>query len=239
MELDIPREKLPSHVAIIMDGNGRWAKKRGLPRFFGHMEGVKRVRPIVEKTVALGIPYLTLYAFSKENWQRPEEEKKVLFELLIEYLKKEVPELKEKGVRLNTIGDLEDFPENVQKIIYWAKEETKQCEKLLLTLALSYGGRSEILRAVRLISQEVQKGKISPEEIDEALFRKFLYTSNIPDPDLLIRTGGEIRISNFLIFQCAYTEFYFTRVFWPDFTEDEYMKALADYARRERRFGRV
>ncbi len=232
-------DRLPKHVAIIMDGNGRWAKKRGLPRIFGHKKGVEVVKKIVRKTRSLGIPYLTLYAFSKENWQRPKKEINFLFSLLKEYLKKEVPELKSQDIRLKIIGDREDFSQDIQEFLEWAENETAQCRELTLCLALSYGGRAEILRAVKLISEEVKRGNIEPSQIEEKLFRKFLYTANIPDPDLLIRTSGEMRISNFLIFQMAYTEFYFTPVYWPDFTEEEYIKALEDFQRRERRFGKV
>ncbi len=232
-------ERLPRHVAIIMDGNGRWAKQRGLPRVYGHKKGAEVVKKIVQKTRSLGIPYLTLYAFSKENWQRPEKEKKFLFSLLKEYLKKEVPELRQQEIRLKVIGDREDFSQDIQEMLEWAEKETEKGKKLTLCLALSYGGRAEILRAVRLICGEVKKGKLDPSEIKEELFRKFLYTADMPDPDLLIRTSGEMRISNFLIFQMAYTEFYFTPVYWPDFTEEEYIKALEDFQRRERRFGRI
>jgi len=232
-------DRLPRHVAIIMDGNGRWAKKRGLPRIFGHKKGVEVVKKIVRKTLSLGIPYLTLYAFSKENWQRPKKEISFLFSLLKEYLSQEVPELKKQGICLKVIGDKEDFPQDIREFLEWAENETAQGSQLTLCLALSYGGRAEILRAVKLISEEVKKGKLNPSEIEEELFRKFLYTADIPDPDLLIRTSGEMRISNFLIFQMAYTEFYFTPVYWPDFTEEEYIKALEDFQRRERRFGRV
>ena len=232
-------DRLPRHVAIIMDGNGRWAKKRGLPRIFGHKKGVEVVKKIVRKTLSLGIPYLTLYAFSKENWQRPKKEISFLFSLLKEYLAQEVPELKKQDIRLKIIGDKEDFSQDIREFLEWAENETAQGSQLTLCLALSYGGRAEILRAVKLISEEVKKGKLNPSEIEEELFRKFLYTADIPDPDLLIRTSGEMRISNFLIFQMAYTEFYFTPVYWPDFTEEEYIKALEDFQRRERRFGRV
>ncbi len=232
-------DRLPRHVAIIMDGNGRWAKQRGLPRVYGHKKGAEVVKKIVQKTRSLGIPYLTLYAFSKENWQRPEKEKKFLFSLLKEYLKKEVPELRQQEIRLKVIGDREDFSQDIQEMLEWAEKETEKGKKLTLCLALSYGGRAEILRAVRLICGEVKKGKLDPSEIKEELFRKFLYTADMPDPDLLIRTSGEMRISNFLIFQMAYTEFYFTPVYWPDFTEEEYIKALEDFQRRERRFGRI
>jgi undecaprenyl diphosphate synthase len=232
-------DRLPRHVAIIMDGNGRWAKKRGLPRIFGHKKGVEVVKKIVRKTLSLGIPYLTLYAFSKENWQRPKKEISFLFSLLKEYLAQEVPELKKQDIRLKVIGDKEDFSQDIREFLEWAENETAQGSQLTLCLALSYGGRAEILRAVKLISEEVKKGKLNPSEIEEELFRKFLYTADIPDPDLLIRTSGEMRISNFLIFQMAYTEFYFTPVYWPDFTEEEYIKALEDFQRRERRFGRV
>jgi undecaprenyl diphosphate synthase len=232
-------EKLPQHVAIIMDGNGRWAKARGLPRVYGHKKGVETARKIVLKNQEIGIKYLSLFTFSKENWQRPEAEIQALFQLLEEYLLKELPTMKEKGIRLRVMGDKEDLPENLQEVIDLAEKETRANEKLNLILALSYGGRAEILRATRKLAERIKKGDLPSEVISEELFRQFFYLPDVPDPDLLIRTGGEMRISNFYLFQLAYTELYFTPVLWPDFTEDEYLKALLDFQRRERRFGKV
>lgn len=228
-------EKLPKHIAIIMDGNGRWAKKRLKNRVFGHKQGIKVVRDIIEYSVKRGIKYLTLYAFSSENWQRPKVEVSTLMRLLKEYLRKEADWLVEIGVRVNVIGDLSKLPEDVQTAIKLVKEKTSNSNKMLLNLALSYGGRDEILRAVRKIVET----KTAPEKIDEKYFQMFLDTKDQPDPDLLIRTSGEYRISNFLLWQTAYTEFYFTKTLWPDFTVEEFEDALQDYLRRDRRFGKV
>ncbi|HFC97485.1 MAG TPA: isoprenyl transferase [Thermosulfurimonas dismutans] len=222
-----------------MDGNGRWARRRGLPRFFGHREGVKTAKRIITKACEIPIPVLTLYAFSRENWQRPREEIAVLMDLLRDYLRSELPVMLEKGIRFRIIGERERFPQDIQEMIARCEEETASGHRMTLVLALSYGSRAEIVRAARLLAQAVREGRISPEEIDETLFSGFLYTADLPDPDLLIRTSGEKRLSNFLLYQCAYTEFYFTPVLWPDFTEEEFLKALADYQRRERRFGRI
>lgn len=231
--------KLPRHVAIIMDGNGRWAKSKGLPRIYGHKKGAEVAKKIIYKTKELGIPYLTLFAFSKENWLRPEEEIKTLLELLKSYLDAEFEEMKKGGIKFKVIGDKEDFPKDLQEKLELIEKTTEKNDKMVLCMALSYGGKNEIVKATRKLAEEVKKGKISPEDIDEKLFRNFLDTKDIPDPDLLIRTSGEMRISNFLLFQLAYTEFYFTSIYWPDFDENEYLKALYSYQQRERRFGRV
>ncbi|HEA84026.1 MAG TPA: isoprenyl transferase [Thermodesulfobacterium geofontis] len=231
--------KLPRHVAIIMDGNGRWAKSKGLPRIYGHKKGAEVAKKIIYKTKELGIPYLTLFAFSKENWLRPEEEIKTLLELLKVYLDAEFEEMKKGGIKFKVIGDKEDFPKDLQEKLELIEKTTEKNDKMVLCMALSYGGKNEIVKATRKLAEEVKKGKISPEDIDEKLFRNFLDTKDIPDPDLLIRTSGEMRISNFLLFQLAYTEFYFTSIYWPDFDENEYLKALYSYQQRERRFGRV
>ncbi len=230
-------ERLPRHVAIIMDGNGRWAKMRNLPRIEGHINGIESVRVVVETTRELNIPYLTLYAFSKENWRRPEKEVKSLFELLDTYLDRELPNMLENGIRFIAIGDIEDFPENIQKKIRHTMEKTKENTSLTLSVALSYSGRTEIIHAVKEIIKAVKDGKL--ESIDEESFRMYLYTKEIPDPDLLIRTSGEKRLSNFLLYQMAYTEIYITDTLWPDFRKKEYLEALLDYSRRERRFGIV
>ncbi len=232
-------KKLPIHIAIIMDGNGRWAKMRGLPRFYGHQKGVETARRIVYKAQEIGLQYLSLYTFSKENWQRPEEEIRVLFKLLEEYLLRELPTMKERGIRLRALGDIEDLPLHLQQIIRRVEEETKECNKLQVLLALSYGGRQEILKACKILCERIMKGELSLDNLKEETLRRGFYLPDVPDPDLLIRTGGEIRLSNFYLYQLAYTELYFTPVLWPDFTEEDFFKAIEEYERRERRFGRV
>ncbi|PMP63117.1 MAG: isoprenyl transferase [Caldimicrobium thiodismutans] len=239
IEDNLDPEKLPRHVAIIMDGNGRWAKRKGLPRIYGHKKGVEVAKSIIIKSRELNIPYLTLFAFSKENWQRPKTEVDTLLLLLKEYLQKELPLMIEKEIRLKIIGDTEDFPEELKKLIEQVEKKTENLKGMTLVLALSYSGRAEILRATKLLAEEVEKGKLSVKDINEELFRRFFYFPELPDPDLLIRTSGELRISNFLLYQLAYTEFYFTETLWPDFTEEEYLKALFSYQKRERRFGRI
>lgn len=232
--------KVPKHVAIIMDGNGRWAKAKGLSRVEGHREGVKSVKEIVEASGELGIQYLTLYAFSTENWNRPKDEVDALMNLLVETLMQELEELLQKNIRLHTIGEIQSLPDRCVRALQDAVENTKKKnQKLHLVLALSYGSRLEILQAVKNIGSKIKMGQLSENEIDEHLFGQFLYTKEIPDPDLLIRTSGEKRISNFLLWQCAYTEFYFTEVFWPDFRKEQFYEAIHDYAQRERRFGLI
>ncbi|MGB9878066.1 MAG: isoprenyl transferase [bacterium] len=225
----------PRHIAIIMDGNGRWAQKRGLPRLEGHLAGVGTVRRIVEACRDLSIPYLTLYTFSTENWRRPKEEVEGLMMLLKEQLRSQTPELKEKGVRVIVIGKREELPLDLQEEIRRSEEETAQNKDLHLILAINYGGRAELLQACKRIAEGVKKGDI--EDIDEEVFASYLYTKDIPDPDLLIRTAGEQRVSNFLLWQIAYTEFYFTDTLWPDFTKEDLIKAIEDYKRRKRKFG--
>jgi undecaprenyl diphosphate synthase len=234
---EIDKEKLPRHVAIIMDGNGRWAKKQSLSRISGHLKGVKAVREVVTACRELGIKVLTLYAFSIENWRRPKDEVAALMELLKDYLLKEREEMIENNIRLCAIGRLEDLPSDVQDILRETIQKTRPCDGMILNLALSYGGRSEILHAVHGIISDLQKGKIRPEEINVQRFSQYLWTRGIPDPDLLIRTSGEFRISNFLLWQIAYTELYITETLWPDFDRQELVKAIADYQSRERRFG--
>ncbi|RLG11381.1 isoprenyl transferase [Candidatus Pacearchaeota archaeon] len=231
--------KLPQHVAIIMDGNGRWAKSKGLPRIYGHKKGAEIAKRIIIKTRELEIPVLTLFSFSKENRLRPKDEVNFLFNLFKEYLKNELELMKKHGIQLRIIGDKKELPGDLYEIIEHVEKETSKCNKLILCIALNYSGRSEIIRATKLIAERVKNGDVNISDIDENLFKKFLYTSDLPDPDLLIRTSGEIRISNFLLYQLAYTEFYFTPVYWPDFTEQEYLKALYSYQQRERRFGKV
>ncbi|NCO61349.1 MAG: isoprenyl transferase [Deltaproteobacteria bacterium CG_4_8_14_3_um_filter_51_11] len=237
--IDIIPEKLPRHVAVIMDGNGRWAKQRGLSRIKGHQKGADVVRAVVETSRELGIPWLTLYAFSEENWKRSAFEVKTLMQLLERFLKEEVDGLMKHKIRLNCIGRPSRLPNKTRKALESAIDLTKANNEMVLTLALSYGGRQEITDAVRSISKLISSGNISPEDISEDIVSRHLYTSGTPDPDLLIRTGGEYRVSNFLLWQIAYTEFYVTKVYWPDFDKKCYMEALQDFQRRERRFGAV
>ncbi len=223
----------PKHVAVIMDGNGRWAKDRGLPRVAGHRAGVKTVREIVKASIDFGVPILTLYAFSQENWKRPKEEITVLMKLLDFFLDKELKNLIRQGVQFRTLGRIEALPSGVQKKIKEAVEKTKYNDKLILNIALNYGARTEILDAVRAILQD------APAELTEEYFSGQLYTQGLPDPDLLIRTSGEMRLSNFLLWQLSYAEFYVTKKYWPDFTREDYLKALREYQKRERRFGDI
>jgi undecaprenyl diphosphate synthase len=234
---EIDKDNLPKHIAIIMDGNGRWAKKKLLNRISGHMKGVDAVREVVTTCRELGIKILTLYAFSIENWRRPKEEVKALMGLLKDYLLKERQEMIQNNIRLSAIGRLEDLPPDVQATLQETMRITKDCNGMILNLALSYGGRSEIIHAVEGIVSDFQKGKITPQEISPERFSHYLWTWGIPDPDLLIRTSGEFRISNFLLWQIAYTELYVTETLWPDFDRKELLKAIADYQSRERRFG--
>jgi undecaprenyl diphosphate synthase len=233
--LDLSR--LPRHVAIIMDGNGRWAKHRGLLRVRGHLTGVESVRVVVRLARRLGIEYLTLYTFSEENWQRPSTEIRALMNILLRFMRKELAELKQNQILLRAIGDLQRLPENVQRELVWAEEATREGARMTLSLALSYGGRSEIVHAAQSLAQDLLAGKLRPEEITPESFSSRLYTAGMPDPDLLIRTSGEYRLSNFLLWQTAYTELYFTDTLWPDFREDEFIKALQEYQHRDRRFG--
>jgi undecaprenyl diphosphate synthase len=234
---EINKDKLPRHIAIIMDGNGRWAKKKFLNRISGHIKGVDAVREVVTACRELGIKVLTLYAFSIENWKRPKDEVTALMELLKEYLLKEGEEMIQNNIRLSAIGRLEDLPLEVRKTLNETKKKTERCDGMVLNLALSYGGRSEIVHATQAIVSDFQKGKINQEEINLQCFSQYLWTRGIPDPDLLIRTSGEFRISNFLLWQIAYTELYVTETLWPDFDRKELLKAIADYQSRERRFG--
>ena len=229
--------QLPRHVAVIMDGNGRWAKRRFLNRIVGHEEGANSVRAVVRCCRELGIPYLTLYAFSKENWQRPESEVNALWHLLKRFLVSELAELIDKEIRLIHIGDLDGIPADVVKELLHVIEQTKHLQGMVVSLAVNYGGRQEIERAARFFASDVKKGKYLPEDLTSELFSSYLFTRELPDPDLVIRTSGEHRVSNFLLWQLAYAELYVTDVLWPDFREDEFLQALRDYQRRERRFG--
>ncbi len=235
--LPLDPNKLPRHVAIIMDGNGRWAQRRGLLRVRGHVAGVESVRAVTRLARKLGISYLTLFAFSEENWQRPGMEIRALMALLRRYLHRELPEMQENQIALKAIGNLSQLPEEVQRDLAQTIAATADGARMALTLALSYGGRSEIVQAVKTLAREIAAGRLKPEDIDAALFSRYLYTTGMPDPDLLIRTSGEYRLSNFLLWQSAYTELYVTETLWPDFREDDFMKALEAYKQRERRFG--
>ncbi len=235
--MEIDPNKMPRHIAIIMDGNGRWAEKHSLGRIFGHRKGVEAVRSTVRTCRELGIEHLTLYAFSAENWSRPELEIRALMNLLEEYLDSQLEEMVEKGIRLRAIGDIPSLRASVRKKLSEVMEKTAVNGAMTLTLALSYGGRNEILAAVKRILQDGREGRIQPEDLNGDLFTRYLDTAGVPDPDLLIRTSGEQRISNFFLWQIAYTELYFTPVLWPDFSREDLMKAIADYQSRERRFG--
>jgi undecaprenyl diphosphate synthase len=234
---EIDKENLPHHIAIIMDGNGRWAKKKFLNRISGHIKAVNAVRGVVTACRELGIKVLTLYAFSTENWRRPADEVNALMGLLKEYLQKECKEMVQNNIKLNAIGRIEDLPLDVQNTLQETMKKTENCDGMILNLALSYGGRSEILHAVHGILSDFQEGKVKQKDITIQRFPQYLWTHGIPDPDLLIRTSGEFRISNFLLWQIAYTELYVTNTLWPDFDRKELLMAIADYQSRERRFG--
>lgn len=235
----VNKDRVPKHVAIIMDGNGRWAEKRLLNRIAGHQKGIKRVKEVIRASKEIGIEVLTLYAFSTENWNRPKLETRALMALLKKFLLAEGKELITNNIRLNTIGTIEDLPKEVTALLQEVMCKTKDNTGMILNAALSYSGRSEIIRAVKKIAGDIKEGRISPQQIDETLFSNCLFTSELPDPDLLIRTSGEHRISNFLLWQMAYTELYITDTLWPDFTEKDLIRALEDYQKRERRFGRT
>ncbi|WP_047419058.1 isoprenyl transferase [Cellulophaga sp. Hel_I_12] len=235
----IDKNKVPNHLAIIMDGNGRWAKKHGKIRVFGHENGVKTVKKTVESCAAAGISYLTLYTFSTENWNRPKFEIDTLMRLLVSSLKKELATFMENNIALNAIGDLDSLPQKARKELQEVIQKTSKNTGLTLTLALSYGAREEIKNAIQAISTKVKNNIISVENIDETIINNHLYTHNLPDVDLLIRTSGEHRISNFLLWQIAYAELYFTDVLWPDFTEQHLVEAILNYQNRERRFGKT
>ena len=238
-DLNLNTNNLPRHLAIIMDGNGRWAKKNGFLRTIGHENGAKTVRTIVESCSELGIEFLTLYAFSTENWNRPKLEVEMLMKLLTKSLRKELNTFIKNNIRLNIIGNINNLPKSVQKELTEVLEKTKENNKLTLTLALSYGAREELVSATKELCNKVKNNIISIEDIDESIINNHLYTNNLPDVDLVIRTSGEQRISNFLLWQIAYAELYFTEVLWPDFNKDHLMEALKSYQKRERRFGKT
>jgi len=230
---EIKTDDIPEHVALIMDGNGRWAKKRGLPRVKGHEQGTKSLLSVFEIAKKIGVKYITFYTFSKENWARPKQEINYLIKLLKKYLKDNMEKFVEENIVFNTIGDIRDFDDELVDLIEKAKEKTKNQTGIVLTLALSYGARDEIIQAVRKILKE----GINPEKLDKKLFSSYL--SNIPDVDLMIRTSGEVRISNYLLWQLSYAELYFTKILWPDFRKHEFLKAIQNYQKRERRFGKI
>lgn len=235
----INTDNLPRHIAIIMDGNGRWATQKGQPRVFGHKNGVKSVREATEGAAELGIEFLTLYAFSTENWGRPKMEVSALMSLLVDTLRTEIDTLNKNNIRLKTIGEIELMPEVTYKALLEGIESTSQNTGLTLTLALNYSSRSELTKATKIIAEKVKSGELFPDEIDEEVIAQHLETAGIPDPDILIRTSGEFRLSNFILWQIAYTELIFTPVLWPDFTRKDLYQAIIDYQKRERRFGKI
>lgn len=237
LKQQIDQTKLPEHIAIIMDGNGRWAKHAGRPRVFGHRAGVKSVRVVTEAAAEIGIKFLTLYTFSTENWNRPKTEVLALMSLLVETIRKEIHTLHKNGIRLTTIGDLSGLPPKSRRALEEGIEKTKDNDRMTLVLALNYSAKWEIINAVKSISQQVAEGTLNIDQIDDQYFSKSLTTKDIPDPELLVRTSGETRVSNFLLWQIAYSEFYFTPTLWPDFREADLYKAILDFQNRERRFG--
>ncbi|PZX93570.1 isoprenyl transferase [Flavobacterium aquariorum] len=236
---EINTDNIPKHLAIIMDGNGRWAKQKGFLRTLGHESGSKSVKKIIQECLDLGVEYLTLYAFSTENWNRPKLEVDTLMRVLINSLKKELKTMQEGNIKMNAIGNLEKLPSNAQKQLFDVLDKTKDNTKMTLTLALSYGSREELVNVVKIISDKVKNNIISIDSIDDSIINEHLYTHNLPDVDLLIRTSGEHRISNFLLWQIAYAELYFTDVLWPDFKEQDLHEAIISYQKRERRFGKT
>jgi undecaprenyl diphosphate synthase len=232
-------KKIPKHIAIIMDGNGRWADLRDLPRASGHKAGIESVHEVVELCAELGIQVLTLYTFSTENWNRPSLEVNALMRILLDQLHEQTPDLNSKNVKISVIGDVGRLPKRVVNEIQRSVDMTKNNTGLILNLALSYGGRQEIIKATQAIAHDVEKGKLKAGKIDEKVFSKYLYTSGLPDPDIIIRTSGEMRISNFLLWQCAYSEIYITEVLWPDFRRKDFLLALLSYQKRKRRFGGI
>lgn len=235
----IDMSRLPNHIAIIMDGNGRWAQKRFLPRNFGHQEGMERVIEIVAAASNLGIKHLSLYAFSTENWKRPMDEIQGLMKILVQYIRRELDKLNKNNVKLNIMGDIEKLPELAKIEVIRAIETTSKNTGMVLNIGLNYGGRDEIIKGVKKILKEAELGKISIDDIDEENFKNYLYTSGQPDPDLLIRPSGELRLSNFMLYQVAYTEFWFSNILWPDFKEEHLLLSILDYQNRNRRFGGI
>lgn len=237
MQLDM--ERIPAHIAIIMDGNGRWAKQRKLPRTMGHRAGMKNIKMMVEESSNLGVKYLTLYAFSTENWKRSKEEVGALMDLVVEFINKEFEELHKNNVKLNSIGDISKLPEKSKAAVEDAMYKTRNNTGLTLNIALNYGGRDEIVKGVKEIAKEVLEGKLKLDEIDDNIISDHLYTSGMPDPDIIIRPSGELRLSNYLLWQSAYSEFWFSNINWPDFTKEDLRRAISDFQKRDRRFGGV
>lgn len=237
IELDM--DKIPEHIGIIMDGNGRWAKKRNLPRTLGHKAGVETIRRVIKEGDRLGIKYMTLYAFSTENWKRPKDEVGALMKLLVQYLKQEIDELDSKGVVINVLGDISKLPKDCIEEISRAKDRTKDNHGIVMNVALNYGGRDELVKAMKNIGEDIKAGKIEIEDINEEMVNKNLYTTGMPDPDIIIRPSGEQRLSNFLLWQSAYSELWYSDICWPDFTEKDLRKAIYDYQNRDRRFGGI
>lgn len=235
----IDHNRVPAHIAIIMDGNGRWAKARGLERSEGHKEGVEAIRKVLKAATSASVKYLTLYAFSTENWHRPTDEVDGLMDLMVYAITRETAELKSNGVRIRAIGNIERLPTHVREALQECIEETSEGKNLTLVIALSYSSKWELTEAAKKICHDIGTGSLLEENLNEEIFSSYLTTHGLPDPDLLIRTGGEQRISNFLLWQCAYAEFYFTNTFWPDFNDEELYKAIIDYQNRERRFGKI
>ncbi|MPQ42405.1 isoprenyl transferase [Clostridium tarantellae] len=238
-EIAINPNNIPQHIAIIMDGNGRWAKARKLPRSMGHRAGVQTIEKILRECRDLGVKHLTLYAFSTENWKRPKDEVGALMNLIVEYLKNELETLHKNNVKLNIIGDISELPLFCQEEIYKACEKTKNNDKITLNVALNYGGRAEIIKALKDVIKDIENSKLNIDDINENIINKYLYTANIPDPDLIIRPSGEQRLSNFLLWQCAYSEFWYSNINWPDFKPKDLRRAIYDYQNRNRRFGGV
>jgi undecaprenyl diphosphate synthase len=238
-DIKLDYQNIPKHIAIIMDGNGRWAKERNLPRTMGHKAGVETIRPVVKECSRLGVKVLTLYAFSTENWKRPKEEVDAIMNLLVQYLAKEFEELNRNNVVINSIGDISKLPEPCRLELGSAYEKTKNNSGLILNLALNYGGRDEILCAFKSIMKEIGEGKISESDVNEQTIADHLFTAGMPDPDIIIRPSGELRLSNFLLWQCAYSEFWFSDIKWPDFKVGDLQRAIYDYQMRDRRFGKV
>lgn len=238
-DIKLDYQKMPKHIAIIMDGNGRWAKERNLPRTMGHRAGVETLREIVKECSKLNVKYLTLYAFSTENWKRPQEEVDAIMNLLVQYLVKEVEELHSNDVVVRTIGNIKKLPEQCQIELDRAYEKTKNNDGLILNLALNYGGRDDILYSFKGILKDIEEGRIKSEDINESTISEHLYTAGMPDPDIIIRPSGELRLSNFLLWQCAYSEFWFSDINWPDFKKENLHRAIYDYQMRDRRFGKV
>ncbi len=238
-KIQLDMERIPTHIAIIMDGNGRWAKQRKLPRTMGHRAGMKNIKMMVEESSNLGVKYLTLYAFSTENWKRPVEEVGALMDLVVEFINKEFEELHRNNVRLNSIGDISKLPEKSRAAIEDAKRKTRNNTGLTLNIALNYGGRDEIVKGVKEIAKDVLEGKLKLDSIDGQVISNHLYTKGMPDPDIIIRPSGELRISNYLLWQSAYSEFWFSNINWPDFTKADLRRAISDFQNRDRRFGGV